>query len=167
MLVSHVSCLHCPFKLFPASSISHSDSKEILLHPVKTCCDTFPWLPMKPFSHFVKQHMHSQRCPYLNWNAFTSSRSHLLLHLLFHIHIIFPAGTHTKTNLDWISVTDDWCDRRQRLLSPFSVLSHLFPLYRPAALCWYRAEIWTGVTWVICPHGLEQWLAKTGQLSSV
>lgn len=51
---------------------------------------------------------------------------------------------------------------------PLSQRCHIyFPLYRPAALCWYRAEIWTGVTRAIFLHGLRQWLAKTQQLSSV
>lgn len=119
----------------------------------KTCCDTFPWLPGELLSLTIITHT---VCTYST------------VHLHTFIYTFFPSftGTHTETNLDWISLKDDWCDMRQRLLFPCLVLSHLFPLYRPAALCWYRADIWTGVTWVICSHGLQQWLAKTGQLSS-
>lgn len=116
--------------------------------------------------HITEKLFHSPT--YTNWKKCL----HTFLFFVPFPHF-FPTPSYfshcyTQKDEPRLNLCDRWLMWRvPAYVSPLTVLSHLFSPYRPAALCWYRAEIWTGATWVICPHGLEQRLAKSVQPSLV
>lgn len=152
---------------------SCSDLKTVCMHnSVFVCTHSFSWCfwcaccfscenMLRHFSMIARWTPQ----PYHN-HAYCMHIQHCTFAYL-HLHLFSKFYWHAHRDKPWLNLSERWLMWHAPAFAfPCLVLSHLFPLYRPAALCWYRADIWTGVTWVICSHGLQQWLAKTGQLSS-
>lgn len=123
-------------------------------------CGTFPPSPSELICFFLIVRRGMYTAPALDkvpWR--------ILVHALPSFSVATPGSLARTRRANLWPMIDVTCTS---VCFPLSQRGHIyFPLYRPAALCWYRAEIWTGVTRAIFLHGLRQWLAKTQQLSSV